>query len=236
MTDQASTPLPPGQKERADFPRFGLPKFTNRFPTETELVCLRISGDVDGDFELSDEFEQLTRIDQVSDFHCVTTWSSCGLRWSGYAFSEFYTLLIKPRLRNADAVTTVVFRAQDGYRVRLPLTDLLAKEVMLADHLDGKRLGIDHGAPLRLVAPAHYGYKNAKHLSVLEFLSDTGNYRSASLDFMEHPRARVQYEERGKLFPGWLLRFLYRPLIGQTVRSYADALNDHLKGGGRRSG
>jgi len=29
---------------------------------------------------------------------------------------------------------------------------------------------------------------------------------------MAHPRARVAAEERGQWFPGWLLRYLCRPL------------------------
>jgi hypothetical protein len=34
---------------------------------------------------------------------------------------------------------------------------------------------------------------------------------------MDHPRARVALEERGRGAPGWLLRRLYRPLIAPTV-------------------
>jgi DMSO/TMAO reductase YedYZ molybdopterin-dependent catalytic subunit len=50
----------------------------------------------------------------------------------------------------------------------LLLSDLLAAEVLLADILDGLPLSMEHGAPLRLVAPAHYGYKSVKHLSGIE--------------------------------------------------------------------
>ena len=37
---------------------------------------------------------------------------------------------------------------------------------------------------------------------------------------MVHPRARVALEERGQWVPGWLLRYLYRPLIGTTVARF----------------
>jgi hypothetical protein len=46
---------------------------------------------------------------------------------------------------------------------------------------------------------------------------------------MDHPRARVAMEERGRIFPGWVLRYLYRPLIGPTVKRFQRALE-------RRSG
>ena len=44
---------------------------------------------------------------------------------------------------------------------------------------------------------------------------------------MDHPRARVALEERGRGAPGWLLRWLYRPLVPGTVAWFAKALADH---------
>jgi DMSO/TMAO reductase YedYZ molybdopterin-dependent catalytic subunit len=103
------------------------------------------------------------------------------------------------------------------------LEDLLAPDVLLADRLNGKPISVDHGAPLRLVAPAHYGYKWVKHLSRIEFREPAAGYRVSALSFMDHPRARVAHEERGRVFPGWLLRYLYRPLIPGTVARFAKA-------------
>jgi DMSO/TMAO reductase YedYZ molybdopterin-dependent catalytic subunit len=118
----------------------------------------------------------------------------------------------------------VVLRAQDGYRSCLLLEDLLAADVLLADALNGQPLPIEHGAPLRLVAPAHYGYKSVKHLSRIEFCFDDRGYRPAAFRFMEHPRARVAFEERGRWIAGWLLRFLYRPLVGVTITRFDKAM------------
>ena len=47
----------------------------------------------------------------------------------------------------------------------------------MADHLDGQLLPIEHGAPLRLIAPAHYGYKSVKHLHRIEFWRSDEHYR-----------------------------------------------------------
>src|SRR6185436_19658550 len=101
-----------------------------------------------------------------------------------------------------------------------PLADLLAPDVLLADRLDGEPLSIAHGAPLRLVAPAHYGYKSIKHLNRIEFRRSSAGYRPIGFRFMQHPTARVANEERGQWFPGWLLRRLYRPLVGPTARRF----------------
>ena len=43
---------------------------------------------------------------------------------------------------------------------------------------------------------------------------------------MDHPRARVALEERGRWLPNWLLRRLYRPLIGPTAARFEQALVD----------
>ena len=222
------TKLPPGQYELDEFPRFGLGRFVNRFPKETRHIDLKISGDVDEAIAVSDELRELPRIDQTSNFHCVTTWTRCSLRWSGFLFADFFERIVVPRVRPQHDATFVILRCQDGYAVSLPLADLLADDVLFADTLNGEPLTIEHGAPLRLVAPAHYGYKNAKHVRGVEFWRDDRQYRSASFRFMDHPRARVALEERGRGVPGWLLRYLYRPLVRTTIRQFQRALDQRL--------
>ena len=180
--------LPPGQKESNIFPRFGLPQYANRFPKELDKIRISVRGDL-GEFEITNEIESLTRVDQVSDFHCVTTWSHLSLNWSGYKFNEFYSKLILPKL--SQEISFVVLKAQDGYKTSLPLVDLLAQNVLLADRLDNRSLNIEHGAPIRIIAPDHYGYKNLKHINRLEFYTETQIVKQGYLSFMDHPRARV---------------------------------------------
>jgi DMSO/TMAO reductase YedYZ molybdopterin-dependent catalytic subunit len=220
------TALPPGQRERADFPRFGATPFASRFPAQAERIQLRIGGDVREPLTLEQELRHLPRVELLADFHCVTTWSRRSLAWGGVRFADFYRQLVVPLAGPAPEAGFVVLRAQDGYRSSLPLADLLADDVLLADTLDGAPLAIAHGAPLRLVAPAHYGYKNVKHLDCIEFRRSSTGYRPVGPRFMAHERARVAFEERGQWFPGWLLRWLYRPLIQPTARHFARALEE----------
>lgn len=216
--------LPKGQNPRPDFPRFGLMQFAYRFPRETGVIRLRISGDAIDGFDIDEPLAGLPRIEQLSDFHCVTTWSHLGLRWGGVRFADFYAQRILPMLTAAGEEVTVVLRGQDGYRTSLPLADLLAADVLLADRLDGRPLSVEHGAPLRLVAPAHYGYKSAKHLAQIGFYRGTPRVKPAAFAFMDHPRARVALEERGRGLPGWLLRRVYRVLIPATATRFARAM------------
>ena len=225
--------LPPGQYELDEFPRFGLIQFANRFPEETRQVSLKITGDVDRSIKVADELRDLPRVDQTCDFHCVTTWTRCSLRWSGFRFSDFYERIVVPRASPQQDATFVILRGQDGYASSLPLADLLVDSVLFAERLNDGQLPIEHGAPLRLVAPAHYGYKSVKHVCSVEFWHDDRNYRSAAFRFADHPRARVALEERGRGVPGWFLRHLYRPLVRPAIWLFRRALDRHLGGNSR---
>ncbi len=222
--------LPPGQRALSDFPRFGLSQFARRFPKQTAHRGIRITGAVDCELLINDVFEGLERVEQHSDFHCVTTWSRRGLRWSGVRFSDFHQRIVLPQARPIVAASTLILRAQDGARTTLLLEDALASDVLLVDRLDDAPLGIEHGAPLRLVAPQQYGYKSVKHLASIEYCLDEASFRPSAFRFMDHPRARVAHEERGRGFPGWLLRLLYRPLVTPTVKRFARAMARYRDG------
>ncbi len=221
-----SAPLPPGQFLLKQMPRFGLGRFARRFPADPSRLQLVIGGDVEASVDIgAADIAALPRVERVADFHCVTTWSVQGLRWSGVRFADFYTQMVRARAKPGDDARLVVLHGEDGYRSSLPLDDLLSEEVLLADQLDGASLTIEHGAPLRLVAPAHYGYKNVKHLRRIEFWRDARHYRFPAPypSFMDHPRARVAFEERGRGVPGWVLR-VYRLLIPFSILNFRSAM------------
>lgn len=223
--------MPPGQVPRADFPRFGLPPYANRFPSRPDQRALRIRLPGTDGFVLRNALDGLPRTSMKADFHCVTTWSRLGLQWGGVRFADFFERRIVPALPASGAIVAAVLRGQDKYRTTLLLVDLIAEDVLIADELDGKPVGLAHGAPLRLLAPKHYGYKSVKHLSAVEFLDVAPNVQRGPMAFLDHPRARVALEERGRWFPGWLLRRLYRPLIGATVKRYRACQVEHERFG-----
>jgi DMSO/TMAO reductase YedYZ molybdopterin-dependent catalytic subunit len=221
MTDP--TPLPPGQFELGEFPRFGLGRFAVMTPSRARTPAFDVRGDVASPLRVDDQLKTLLRVEQRSDFHCVTTWSVRNVIWSGWRFGDFYRKIVRPRAQPAADALVVVLRGEDGYANSLQLADLLSPDVLLADRIDGRDLGQDHGAPLRLVAPAHYGYKNVKHIAAIEFWRDRRAYRFPRPypSLMDHPRARVAFEERGVGVPAWLLRLLYRPLVRPTIRMFS---------------
>ena len=50
----------------------------------------------------------------------------------------------------------------------MTIEDALGDDVLIAEHLDGRPLDGDHGAPVRLVSPSQYGFISTKHLCRIE--------------------------------------------------------------------
>ena len=132
--------LPPGQFLAPSFGRFGLGRFANRFPAQPDTVALKIGGAVARPVAIGAQLAELPRVEQVSDFHCVTTWSCVGLRWGGVSFADFYHRIVVPLAGPEAGAGFVVLRGGDGYHCAMLLEDLLAPGVLLADTLDGLSL------------------------------------------------------------------------------------------------
>ena len=134
-------------------------------------------------------------------------------------------MIIEPSLPAGTSVTHVVFGGLDGYRSIVAIEDALADDVLIAEHLDGRPLDGDHGAPARLVSPKQYGFVSTKHLCRIELhtAEPAQNYHPSPLIqfglqlVKPHRRARVWHEERHRYIPAWAVRPAYRHLI-PTIR------------------
>jgi DMSO/TMAO reductase YedYZ molybdopterin-dependent catalytic subunit len=213
--------LPPGQHARSDFPRFGTHLWRPP-PAVPAEPAIAVTGAVTAPVRLTlADLAALPRREQTADFHCVSGWSATGLRWEGVPFAAFYERVIEPVAE--PGVTHLAFRALDGYRSVLAIEDALGDDVLIAEHLDGRPLSSDHGAPLRLVSPSQYGFMSTKHLCGIEVHTDALREDYGHLDVLgrvalrtalaPHPRARVWEEERHARLPGPVVRPLFRLLI-----------------------
>jgi len=228
-TTTSTTGVPPGQRVIDWFPRFGV-DLSRPAPQVPADPTIEIGGAVSESISIPvADLVTLPRRRLNADFHCVSGWTTLGLRWEGVPFADFYRLVIEPALRPGTVVTHIVFRGLDGFRSVVMIEDALDDDVLLADHLDGHPLSPDHGAPVRLVSPAQYGYLSTKHLSRIDVhtTTPTGGRRSFVLDVLlhSHPRARVWQEERHGTLPGRMVRPFYRAVAMVMLRR-----------GGRRSG
>ncbi|MFN3476555.1 MAG: molybdopterin-dependent oxidoreductase, partial [Candidatus Methylomirabilales bacterium] len=64
----------------------------------------------------------------------------------------------------------VVFTCADGYSTGIPLAKALHPDTLLAYEMNGVPLPTDHGFPLRLINPGHYGMKNPKWITGIELV------------------------------------------------------------------
>jgi len=126
-------------------------------------------GLVDQEISLSHrELLALPRVTQVSDFHCVTGWTVKNVRWTGVRITDIFAK-VKPTPQ-ANALQFV--SAEKPYLDYLTMEQALLHDVMLAYEMDGKPLAREHGAPVRLVIPEMYGYKNVKWLNQINLVPE----------------------------------------------------------------
>jgi DMSO/TMAO reductase YedYZ molybdopterin-dependent catalytic subunit len=130
---------------------------------------LQVGGLVEQELSLSHrEVLALPRVTQVSDFHCVTGWTVKNVRWTGVRITDIFAK-VKPA---PDAHGLQFVSAEEPYVDYLTMEQALLRDVMLAYAMDGKPLAREHGAPLRLVIPEMYGYKNVKWLSQINLVPE----------------------------------------------------------------
>jgi DMSO/TMAO reductase YedYZ molybdopterin-dependent catalytic subunit len=129
---------------------------------------LRIEGEVITARRLTyPEVRGLPSIIDVSDFHCVETWSVLDCAWEGVRFSDLCDL-VSPTER----AHHVTIGCDGGYTTSLTIQEALEPDVLLAWGLNGRELDLAHGFPLRLVVPKKYAYKAAKWVRRIEFAEE----------------------------------------------------------------
>jgi len=162
--------------------RHGMPKLpvgqhlTQKWPVldlgvkptvSTDKWQLRIDGAVEEPVTLAwADFQKLPQAEDVSDFHCVTTWSLMDQRWKGVQFSTLAALVkVRPEASH------VFIHAYDGYTTNVPMEEALKDDVLLVHTWNGQPLPKEHGGPVRMITPQLYAWKGAKWISRIEFLT-----------------------------------------------------------------
>ncbi|MHB8465637.1 MAG: molybdopterin-dependent oxidoreductase [Acidimicrobiales bacterium] len=106
-----------------------------------------------------EELLALPSHDAVLPIACVEGWSYSA-RWTGVRVRDLLAMAGAPR--NATATVASLERA-GAYRVSsLDHDQAHDHDTLLATHLDGRRLDLDHGYPLRLIGPGRPGVLQTK--------------------------------------------------------------------------
>lgn len=115
-----------------------------------------------------DEFTSLPSISRAITLECIANYIGGHLLstaiWQGVTFRS---LLEKHGGAQAQA-RYVAFYSIDGYTVSQPLDEVLKTETLLAFRMNGSELPIQHGYPVRVLIPGHYGEENPKWLTRIE--------------------------------------------------------------------
>ena len=110
-------------------------------------------------------------VEQETTLLCISYGIGSGLCsnaiWKGVPLP---TLLaqVKPKPN----VTTVLFRAADGYYETFRFEKAMEPTTLVAYEMNGELLPRRHGFPLRLIVPGLYGEKNPKWLTRIELLDE----------------------------------------------------------------
>ena len=136
---------------------------------------LQVRGLVDNPVTLTwDTFMALPQVEDVSDFHCVTTWSRFDNRWRGVRLRTVAELAVP--LDEAHFVVCTGFDLAPGtntpYTTNLPLARAIEDDVLLVHTWEGQPLPREHGGPVRMITPKLYAWKGTKWIRQIEFTAE----------------------------------------------------------------
>jgi DMSO/TMAO reductase YedYZ molybdopterin-dependent catalytic subunit len=163
--------LPVGQHEVKNWPVLDLGQHPS---IDLEKWRLEVGGRVEHPFTLTwREFLALPQVDDVSDFHCVTTWSRYNNHWRGVRFAT----IAERAVPKADAAYVLCTGydteplSSEPYTTNLPLARAVEDDVLLVHTWEGLPLPREHGGPCRMITPKLYAWKGAKWIHRIEFLA-----------------------------------------------------------------
>ena len=150
------------------------------------------------------DLDRLPRVAQSSRLKCVQCWSG-RVSWEGFRCQDLLQL--------TGAKTDLQYvrvDCADHYYDFVKVEDLLQPRTLFAVGMNGEALTPEHGAPLRLVMPAKYGYKSSKLITTLTFIDKGGMglvadgwpYYSAAGDILpgvDHP---FEFPDETRKIPG----------------------------------
>ncbi len=128
---------------------------------------LTVNGAVDNPLQL--DFAgllALPQVDDVSDFHCVTTWSKLDMRWRGVRLS---TVLAEAGLHGS--ASHLMVHGYDGYTTNVALDEAVKDDVLLVHTWEDAPLPKEHGGPVRMITPQLYAWKGSKWIARVEVLT-----------------------------------------------------------------
>jgi len=112
------------------------------------------------------DLDGLSQCDLKDDFTCLEGWTVPALAWNGVALQTVLSLA------GTTAEARWIQASAGAFSVPLAMHD--AGRALLATHLGGQHLPIEHGGPVRLVVPGTDCFTSVKWLDHLELRAEAG--------------------------------------------------------------
>ncbi|MBI1788200.1 MAG: molybdopterin-dependent oxidoreductase [Acidobacteria bacterium] len=159
-------------------------------PIDARAYRLKITGLVEKPLMLPlAELRKFPQETQNSRMKCVQCWSGRAT-WGGFRFGHLLEMA-KPK-KTAKAVR---IDCADKWYEYFAIQELLSPRVLLVLDMAGQPLPDRHGAPLRLIDPARYGYKSAKLITSIEFVAQGKGSMACDIG--------PYYSPGGEILPGY---------------------------------
>ncbi|MBP9852822.1 MAG: methionine sulfoxide reductase catalytic subunit [Patescibacteria group bacterium] len=134
---------------------------------------LKVGGMVKEPLELSlKDLKKMPKQTQITKHNCIQGWTGVA-EWTGVPMQEILKYC-KPDPK----AKYVIFYCYDIYPdgsqfyVGLRTSDMMQKQTILAYEMNGEKLPVNYGAPVRVRVEHKWGYKMAKYVKSIEFVDD----------------------------------------------------------------
>lgn len=131
---------------------------------------LKVGGLVERPLTLTlEEIKRMPVVEEYVTLECISNEVGGDLMsnalWKGVPLKHILGLAqVRSQARR------VVFKSYDRYSSSVPIERALQQNLMLVYLMNGEDLPDDHGGPLRVILPGHYGMKSPKWLTEIEFV------------------------------------------------------------------
>lgn len=159
-------------------------------PIDPQVWKLKVGGLVEKPQEFT--LAQLRNFPQEKKsirLKCVQCWSA-RCNWGGFHFEEIMEI-VKPR-KTARAVR---IDCADKWYEYLTIEEMQGPHALMVLDLEGKPLPDDHGAPLRIIDGSKYGYKSAKLITAITFVTEGKGSMACDIG--------PYYSPGGEILPGY---------------------------------
>ncbi len=166
----------PGTRPEVDTPDQFYRIDINLLPPQVDAASWRlaINGLVNQPASLSlNDIVSLPSVTQALTMSCISNYIGGDListnYWTGVRLKD---VLANVGLQASAQAVTIT--AADGFYESVPLTEAMDERTLLVYAMNGQALTADHGFPLRIYIPNHYGMKQPKWITQLQLTDNVG--------------------------------------------------------------